>query len=393
MASERVTRHVSVSEGDEAYFTVDSIGEDEENPVTQSKLQLFKETIQLELDGAVSAINEAANTVKAHLGGVSLGAHGNAGDQETLPLLRCKVKGLPAHRQPADLEFQKLICEHALALMKHENKHSLFANVPSKLEVTAYTKGTQQPCCTADNFRVDLNNTPASTWNMSASHVFAASFHDTHPGCGRSLKTIFNAWVVHFNYLCQVYVKQQMVAREEQARITNIASRYANKQDHESPLAGIRSVHRCQERKLQLYNRRLRTAQCHSGSYPSAVNVVQQLGPARMSSDESEHDVGHGELTYHITPKAWQSRSVMETLQVLDTLHLWMRYQQQWNVTTGAWPHLCVPSSRLSNREPLLGLPKNFYAQDYLSSLTAEGLDGLLLQDDIPLDIPSTIAA
>ncbi|KAI6011547.1 hypothetical protein PISMIDRAFT_60982, partial [Pisolithus microcarpus 441] len=224
--------------------------------------------------------------------------------------------------------------------------------------------------CTADNFRVDLNDTPASTWNMSASHVFAASFRDTHPGCGRSLKTIFNAWVVHFNYLRQVYVKQQMVACEEQARIMDIASGYANEQDHESPLAGICSL-------LQLYNRRLRTAQRHLGSYPSAVNVVQQLGPARMSSDESEHDVGHGERTYHITCKAWRSCSVMETLQVLDALHLWMRYQQQWNATASAWPHLRIPSSRLSNREPPLGLPKNFYAQDYLSSLTAEGLDGL----------------
>ncbi|KAI5990973.1 hypothetical protein EDD15DRAFT_2169745 [Pisolithus albus] len=288
--------------------------------------------------------------------------------------------------------YQKLIREHALALMKRENKHSPFTNVPNRAEVISYTKGTQCPCCTADNFRVDLNDTPASAWNTSASHVFAASFHDAYPGCDRSLKTIFDAWVVHFNYLRQVYAKQQMVAREEQARVLDLASGYTNEQDYKSPLAGIHSVHRRRERKLQLYNRRLRTAHRHSGSYPSAVSVVQQLGPTGMSSDESEHDVGHGERIYHITRKTWRSAAVTDALRVLDKLHLRMRYQEQWNATAGAWPHLRTPSSQVSNRKPLSGLPKNFYAQDYISSLTSEGLDDLLLQEDMPLDIPQAIA-
>ncbi|KAI6153181.1 hypothetical protein BKA82DRAFT_3971387 [Pisolithus tinctorius] len=220
---------------------------------------------------------------------------------------------------------------------------------------------------TTDNFRVDLSNTPSSAWNTSASHVFAASFCDAHPGCGRSLKAIFNAWAVHFNYLRQVYAKQQMVAREEQARISNLASGYTNEQDYESPLASMRSVHRRRECKLQ------------------------QLGPAGMSSDESEHDISHGEWTYRITRKAWRSATVTAMLHVLDALHLQAQYQQQWNATAGAWPHLRVPSSQLSNREPPLGLPKNFYVQEHLSSLTLEGLDNLLLQEDIPLNIPPAI--
>ncbi|KAI5990282.1 hypothetical protein EDC04DRAFT_2614214 [Pisolithus marmoratus] len=380
MASKRKTQQVSISESDDAYVMVDSFGEDEEIPtlptffrplhihpvsqaacgrsrtvttsngthstilgqntselsndmeeipITRSDLQLFKETIQLELDGAIDAINEAANTMKAHLVGTSLSAHGSTRHEEKPPSLQGR------HR--------KLIREHTLALMKRENKHSPFTNVPNRAEVMSYTKGTQHPCCTADNFHVDLNDTPASAWNTSVSHVFAASFHDTHPGCDRSLKAIFDAWIVHFNYLCQVYAKQQMVAHAEQARALDLASR-------------------CRERKLQLYNCCLRMAHRHSESYPSAVNVVQQLRPT-------------------------------DTMHMLDKLHLRMRYQQQWNATAGAWPHLHMPSSQVSNRKPLSGLPKNFYAQDYLSSLTSEGLDNLLLQEDIPLDIPQAIAA
>ncbi|KAI6002002.1 hypothetical protein EDD15DRAFT_2192698 [Pisolithus albus] len=111
-----------------------------------------------------------------------------------------------------------------------------------------------------------------------------------------------------------------------------------------------------------------------------------------MSSDESEHDVGHGERIYHITRKTWRSAAVTDALRVLDKLHLRMRYQEQWNATAGAWPHLRTLSSQVSNRKPLSGLPKNFYAQDYISSLTSEGLDDLLLQEDMPLDIPQAIA-
>ncbi|KAI5985679.1 hypothetical protein EDC04DRAFT_2615308 [Pisolithus marmoratus] len=225
----------------------------EEIPITRSDLQLFKETIQLELDGAIDAINEAANTMKAHLVGTSLSAHGSTRHEEKPPSLQGR------HR---------------------------------------------------------------------------------------------------------VYAKQQMVAHAEQARALDLASR-------------------CRERKLQLYNCCLRMAHRHSESYPSAVNVVQQLRPTGMSADESEHDIGHGERIYHIT----------YTMHMLDKLHLRMRYQQQWNATAGAWPHLHMPSSQVSNRKPLSGLPKNFYAQDYLSSLTSEGLDNLLLQEDIPLDIPQAIAA
>ncbi|KAI6167508.1 hypothetical protein EDD17DRAFT_1469239 [Pisolithus thermaeus] len=206
--------------------------------------------------------------------------------------------------------------------MKCEDKHSPFTNVPDRAEVEVYVKGTWQPCCTTDNFRVDLNDTPTSAWNTSASHVFAASFRDAHPGCDQSLKAIFNAWVVHFNYLCQGY---------------------------ESPLAGIRSLHRHRERKLQLYNCRLRMAHRHLGSYPSAVDVVQQLGPTGMSTDESEHDVRHGECTYRITCKAWRSATITAILHMLDALHLQMRYQQQWTATAGAWPHLHMLSSQLSN--------------------------------------------
>jgi hypothetical protein len=34
------------------------------------------------------------------------------------------------------------------------------------------------PCCTIDNFRVDLNGLPKSAWNRSASQIFARAYCD-----------------------------------------------------------------------------------------------------------------------------------------------------------------------------------------------------------------------
>ncbi|KAI6138743.1 hypothetical protein BKA82DRAFT_3989485 [Pisolithus tinctorius] len=176
--------------------------------------------------------------------------------------------------------------------MGRENAKSLFTNVPTKEEATAY-QSAQGPACTPNAFCVDLNDVPSSAWNKSASHVFTDSFRNAYPDCGRTSKQICTAWVVHFNYLHQIYATQQQVTCAEQAHIGRI-----------------------------LYMRRLRAANTHARAYPTASHVVQELGVAGMSSDESDHEAGWGETTYMITKKMWRANQVTAWLRALDALHL-----------------------------------------------------------------------
>lgn len=136
--------------------------------------------------------------------------------------------------------------------MGRENAKSLFINVPTT-EATAY-QPAQGAACTPDAFHVDLNDVPSSAWNKSASHVFTDSFHDTYPDCEHTSKQILAAWVVHFNYLRQIYATQQQVTHVEQACIGQIVAGHTagNNVDDESVLNQQRCTRRCQERKSQV---------------------------------------------------------------------------------------------------------------------------------------------
>ncbi|KAI5991030.1 hypothetical protein EDC04DRAFT_2587698 [Pisolithus marmoratus] len=244
---------------------------------------------------------------------------------------------------------------------------SPFTDVPTKEEVEAY-KPALGPHCTPDRFRVDLSGVPSTVWNKSAANVFVQSFRDAYPDCTKSSKDICMAWERHFNRLRRIYRDQQ-----EQARLAQI----------------LQQTRRRQERKSQLYLRRLHVAKLYSQQHPSAARAVEELGVPGMSSDDSDHESGEGTARYAIVSKDWRSGEVTELLRLLDALHLRLRYGNGWNATSGAWPHLRLVSYKSSTRAAVKGLPKNFYARKFLVSLTQEAFDELhLIEQILPVGIP-----
>ena len=140
-----------------------------------------------------------------------------------------------------------------------------------------------------------------------------------------------------------------------------------------------------------MYLRRLKAAETHSGAYPTGLQVVQELGASGMSSDESDYEARSGEATYLITKKPWRANQVTAWLRALDALHLRARYQRQWRATAGAWPHQRLISEKQSERAPVEGLACNFYAQEFIDSLSPHSLNELDIQDAIDLDIPESL--
>ncbi|KAI5989705.1 hypothetical protein EDD15DRAFT_2171086 [Pisolithus albus] len=264
---------------------------------------------------------------------------------------------------------------------------SPFTDVPTKAEVEAY-KPVIGPSCTSGRFRVDLSGVPSTDWNKSAAHVFVQSFRDAYPDCAKSSKDICVAWERHFNRLRQIY-------RDHQERNVKTSSET------------LHQTHRRQERKshvcfshcrimyfhlieiLQLYLRRLHVAKLYSQQHPSAARAIEELGVSGMSSDDSDHESGGGAARYTIVSKDWRSGEVTELLRLLDALHLRLRYCNNWNATSGAWPHLRLISHKSSTRAAVKGLPRNFYARGFLASLTQEALDELQsIEQTLPMGIP-----
>ncbi|KAI6027729.1 hypothetical protein BKA83DRAFT_4048536 [Pisolithus microcarpus] len=262
---------------------------------------------------------------------------------------------------------------------------SPFTDVPTKAEVEVY-KPALGLSCTSDRFRVDLSAVPSADWNKSAAHVFVQSFRDAYPDCAKSSKDICVAWERHFNRLRQIY-------RDHQERAWLAQT--------------LHQTRRCQERKshvcfshcrimyshlieiLQLYLRRLHVAKLYSQQHPSAVRAIEELGVSGMSSDDSDHESGGGAARYTIVSKDWRSGEVTELLRLLDALHLRLRYRNNWNATSGAWPHLRLISHKSSTRAAVKGLPRNFYARRFLVSLTQEAFDELhSIEETLLMGIP-----
>lgn len=107
------------------------------------------------------------------------------------------------------------------------------------------------------------------------------------------------------------------------------------------------------------------------------LDVVLKLDVDGTSSDESDHESGHGEATYFILRKHWRSSEVTKTLRALDALHLANRYKDRHEATSGAWPHFRTTHTSLySRRLPVQRLPLNFYDSEWY----------MTCRDDSPLD-------
>ncbi|KAI6003561.1 hypothetical protein EDC04DRAFT_2523169, partial [Pisolithus marmoratus] len=186
------------------------------------------------------------------------------------------------------------------------------------------------PCCTVDNFSVDLQGYAHSEWNRSAAQVFAVEYLKRYKGQNHMLEFVAEAWLTW----CR---ENKVISKSRKA------------------------LHQRCQRKQELYKRRLDTACQYANIKDQAVHIVQSLGLDGMSSDESDHEGHNREATYYILDKDWCSRRITAWLQLLDALHLRLQYLGEWQATSGAWPHFRTSSLKESARAAVRELPSDFY--------------------------------
>lgn len=105
--------------------------------------------------------------------------------------------------------------------------------------------------------------------------------------------------------------------------------------------------------------------------------MVEALGPAGMSSDESEVDEATKKVTYTIKTRGWRSREVLERLKVID----------KCNNTTNGYGE-ARPGNRPRERRRISGgihskraavakCPSNYYEKEFIKNLTNYELKAL----------------
>ncbi|KAI6097444.1 hypothetical protein EV401DRAFT_1879746, partial [Pisolithus croceorrhizus] len=196
-----------------------------------------------------------------------------------------------------------------------------------------------RPCCTVEDFCIDLQGLLHSEWNKSAVLVFAKEYMKCwqgHQGENHTLEDVSKVWLTHVMAL----------------RIMRYATTL--------PI----HVFDCL-RLWKLYSCHLQTAHEYTDIKDCAVAIVESLGQDGMSSDESDHKGHWGKVMYHVLDKDWYSKQVTSWLQMLDSLHLRLWYNGKWQATAGAWPHFRMTSLNDSKGAPVKGLPVDFYSHNW----------------------------
>jgi hypothetical protein len=97
--------------------------------------------------------------------------------------------------------------------------------------------------------------------------------------------------------------------------------------------------------------------------------MVEELGPAGMSSDESELDEYTKKTTYRIKKRLWRARVCRDRLIVIDS------DRNITNAHGGTRPgkpprdRIRALDSTISERAPKVGCPENYYSREWVSNL------------------------
>ncbi|OBZ70529.1 hypothetical protein A0H81_09423 [Grifola frondosa] len=288
------------------------------------------------------------------------GDDGSTADTEDhTPLIptraRKKTTGFPKPRAPDAVSLAREVQHHARLLMNRESSGSPFDPqfLASESEVLEYTPSSGY-CCTADNFRPDLDSPPGSPWNKSVIRVFVNSFLEMGLYTCTDRDEIATAFQTHLKHLRRIYQKNIMSDLEvdQQKRVAKRA-----------------------ERQRNLYHRRLESAAKHS-ELRRHVGILMDLGISSMSSDESEHE--NGVTEYRVLIKPWRNPILTPWLRTFDAAYRKSRLGPGNTSTRGAHPHLRIASQKVdASRSAQGGLPINAYNPRWLETLSDFELDVL----------------
>lgn len=94
------------------------------------------------------------------------------------------------------------------------------------------------PCCTADDFRFDIEGPAHSPWNMSACRVFCADYIEHHklPSTANIMKDIEHSFYTRLKTLRRKYVLH-LLQQDRQAAVARKNRRYQRKSRVRSSLS------------------------------------------------------------------------------------------------------------------------------------------------------------
>ncbi|KIK38458.1 hypothetical protein CY34DRAFT_90973 [Suillus luteus UH-Slu-Lm8-n1] len=229
--------------------------------------------------------------------------------------------------------------------MKRVGENAAFTGVVLPQEALLVNFDPRQgPCCTVEDFAVEILGKPKSAWNVSATKVFAHDFVAHHPNY--HYDTVKKAFSTHFRSLKRAF---------EQAGLEEAASKARQKED------------RRKERKRSLYHRRLDIARAVS-DLRSHISILTRIGPDGMSSDETANE--NNVPQYRILGRHWRSLEVTAWLRIFDAIYRHNRYGPAGTGSRGNNARMRFESMSMGHpQRAVRRLPRNAYRADWYDGL------------------------
>lgn len=213
---------------------------------------------------------------------------------------------------------------------------------------------TCPPCCTIDDFKLDLLGPLESNWNESAGRVFCRDFLDFHGLPDDATRDITSAFFTRIKTLKAKY-KKTLLQQWERREIEKKNRRYRRKY-----LVCIIMRFRPILLTLgKLFHRRLRIA-IQVPSLNKHIAMLEKLTLHAMSTDES--DSSGEENTTYVIPPSWRAQQVTQWLRTFDSV------SRTSGILSGPGPRLRIyNNSRVSQSTRIVpGLPVNAYDKRWL---------------------------
>lgn len=253
-------------------------------------------------------------------------------------------------RPQADLILQRAVRKHWAKLME--------GWAPAAEGMVASYRLEQGPACTETSFVPDFVAKCKSDWNISVVEVFTASF------LASGDPVIPAESDDNFKYAVMKAAGSRLKSWRKAAKLKTLPADVQR---------GHRKKKRHSERKRNMFLRRFNAAVTHEECHPH-LPILDALGPAGMSSDDSDHTDEAGVPQYRIKSRPWRNPELTPFLRVLDGVHRHDRFQDTSEDRTagaGAQPHirnmLPGPLAESTTRPPV-GLPRPVYRSELLDT-------------------------
>lgn len=109
-----------------------------------------------------------------------------------------------------------------------------------------------------------------------------------------------------------------------------------------------------------------------------------------MSGDETDHrgkQPATGQRKFFVARPGWRSQEVTDWLRVIDALYMDHRFSPNGRATRGNWVRHRLDSDRVDRgRQPVKGLPENFYDRAWLQGISRGERDALEMQPAVSLE-------